>query len=152
MKSGEFQKNMDIQKEKIKEMIEKFESPEFQQNLRQNIEKSREHIKERLKEIESPEFRKELKEKIDKAKKKNKKTVKIKGKTKNAPLYVLDGEIMSGKQSVNDIAPEDIESINVLKGNEATDKYGKKAKHGVLEIRTKKNKKAPSFNEYMKNK
>ena len=140
MKSGEFQKNIDIQKEKIKEMIVKFESPEFQKNLKGNLEKSREHIKERLKEIESPEFQKELKKKIDKAKKKKKRTVKIKGKTKNAPLYVLDGEIMSKKRSINDIDPQDIESINVLKGDAATDKYGKKAKQGVIEITTKRNK------------
>jgi len=223
IKSGEFQKNIDIQKEKIKEMIEKFDSPEFQKNLKENLEKSREHIKERLKEIESPEFQKELKEKIKKSNKKTKikfdsnetplcllngveiskkdmekldpdsidsitvlkdeaskkaygpkakdgiilirtkgtarndapknKAIKFNGKTKNPPLCVIDGVVVSYKNSLDDIiAPDEIESMTVLKDKSAIEKYGKKAKHGVVEITSKSNKKAPSFNEYMKKK
>jgi len=205
-------------------MIEKFESPEFQKNLKENLEKSREHIKARLKEIESPEFQKELKEKIKKSNKKNKKTkikfdsnetplcllngveiskkdiekldpdsidsitilkdeaskkaygekakdgiilirtkgtarndapknkaIKFKGKTKNPPLCVIDGVVVPEKKSLNDIiAPEEIESMTVLKDKSAIEKYGRKAKYGVIEITTKKKKKALSFNEYMK--
>jgi serine protease Do len=55
------------------------------------------------------------------------------GKT---PLYVLDGKIVT---SINDIAPNDIESVSVLKGAMATKKYGEKAADGVVEIISKKN-------------
>ena len=55
------------------------------------------------------------------------------GKT---PLYVLDGKIVT---SINDIAPNDIESVSVLKGAMATKKYGEKAADGVVEITSKKN-------------
>ncbi len=224
IKSGQFQKNIEIQKEKIKEMIEKFESPEFQKNLKENLEKSREHIKARLKEIESPEFQEELKEKIKESKKKNKKTkikfssdetplcllngleiskkvmekldpdsidsitvlkdeeskkaygskardgiilirtkntsrnnatknktIKFKGKTKNPPLYIIDGSKMDKSMNINDIDPADIESITVLKDESAIEKYGKEAKNGVIEIITK-NERIKNFNEYMKSK
>ena len=137
MKSGEFQKNIEIQKEKIKEMIEKFESPEFQKNFKENLEKSREHIKEHLKEIQSPDFQKDLKKKIKKAKGENK-AIKIKGKTKNSPLFVIDGSIMKKSMNMDDINPDDIKSMNALKGDVAIEKYGKKAKNGVIEITTKK--------------
>lgn len=55
------------------------------------------------------------------------------GKT---PLYILDGKIVT---SINDIAPNDIESVSVLKGAMATKKYGEKAANGVVEITSKKN-------------
>jgi len=41
--------------------------------------------------------------------------------------------------------------MTVLKDKSAIEKYGKKAKYGVIEITTKKKKKTPTFNEYMKN-
>lgn len=60
------------------------------------------------------------------------------GKT---PLYILDGKIVT---SINDIAPNDIESVSVLKGAMATKKYGEKAANGVVEIVSKKNAKKDS--------
>ncbi len=53
------------------------------------------------------------------------------------PLFLLNGKKISEKE-MNDIKPEQIESINVLKGKTAIDKYGEKAKDGVIEITTKK--------------
>ncbi|MCE2675150.1 MAG: PDZ domain-containing protein [Sediminibacterium sp.] len=55
------------------------------------------------------------------------------GKT---PLYILDGKIVD---NINDISPNDIESVSVLKGAMATKKYGEKAADGVVEITSKKN-------------
>ncbi len=52
------------------------------------------------------------------------------------PLYVIDGVIRKN-QNINDISPESIESINVLKDKYATKKYGRKGKNGVIEITTK---------------
>ena len=52
-----------------------------------------------------------------------------------APLYILDGVITSTLDSVN---PSSIAEIYVLKGEKATDKYGQKGKHGVVEVITKK--------------
>ena len=53
-------------------------------------------------------------------------------------LYIIDGKEMESG-SMNDIDPTTIKSINVLKGENATKKYGEKAKSGVIEITTKKN-------------
>lgn len=53
------------------------------------------------------------------------------------PLYVLDGKVVE-KEAIRDLSPKDIEKINVLKGDSATKKYGKKAQDGVIEITTKK--------------
>jgi TonB family protein len=54
------------------------------------------------------------------------------------PLIVVDGIISSKK--MEDFDPETIQSINVLKGEMATKKYGEKGKDGVLEIALKKEK------------
>ncbi len=52
------------------------------------------------------------------------------------PLYVIDGEITeSGHLNLD---PEDVESINILKGESATAMYGEKGKNGVILITMKK--------------
>ncbi len=56
--------------------------------------------------------------------------------TAGTPLIVVDGVISSKK--VEDFDPETIQSINVLKGEMATKKYGSKGEDGVLEIALKK--------------
>lgn len=74
---------------------------------------------------------------VEKKLKKNK-AIKFKGKTKNPPLYIIDGSNMDANMNLNDIDPDDIESINVLKGESALALYGKTAKNGVVLITTKK--------------
>lgn len=71
----------------------------------------------------------------------------------NQPLFILDGipvdnsQFSSGNGSrdfsnaIADINPEDIASINVLKGPTAAALYGSRAAHGVLIITTKSGKK-----------
>jgi TonB-dependent SusC/RagA subfamily outer membrane receptor len=53
------------------------------------------------------------------------------------PLIVIDGVIMTGLD-MNKIFPDNIESINVLKGEKALAKYAEKGANGVVEITTKK--------------
>jgi outer membrane receptor protein involved in Fe transport len=57
---------------------------------------------------------------------------------KNQPLIVIDGKIMEKGKNLNEIDPDGIESINVLKGKSAKEKYGNKGINGVIEIVTKK--------------
>ncbi|WP_462222445.1 N-acetylmuramoyl-L-alanine amidase [Ferruginibacter sp.] len=57
---------------------------------------------------------------------------------KSTPLYVIDGKVKEDNFNINIIAPGNIESINVLKGNSAILLYGEKGKNGVVEIITKK--------------
>lgn len=64
--------------------------------------------------------------------------VKIRPSNDKQPLYVIDGKVQSRDAKPSEMNPDDIESINVLKGEKAFDKYGKKAKNGVVEITTKK--------------
>ncbi|SFZ92259.1 Signal transducer regulating beta-lactamase production, contains metallopeptidase domain [Flaviramulus basaltis] len=52
------------------------------------------------------------------------------------PLFILDGKEIENK--LDDINPNDIEKINILKGERAIEKYGDKGKNGVVEIITKK--------------
>ncbi|MEP5338183.1 MAG: TonB-dependent receptor [Algibacter sp.] len=56
----------------------------------------------------------------------------------NDPLIVLDGIVFLG--SVNDINPNDISSIDILKDASAAVVYGSRAANGVLLINTKKGK------------
>ena len=56
----------------------------------------------------------------------------------NKPLYIVDGEEVS---TVDNLLPEQIESISVLKENTATTTYGEKGKNGVVLITTKKSQK-----------
>jgi TonB-dependent SusC/RagA subfamily outer membrane receptor len=53
-----------------------------------------------------------------------------------APLYIIDGVIMTGDVS-SLIRPDDIESIEVVKGAAAERLYGSRAAGGVIIIRTK---------------
>ncbi|WP_207492696.1 M56 family metallopeptidase [Aridibaculum aurantiacum] len=56
--------------------------------------------------------------------------------TKNPPLYIVDGK-ETHASVMRDMAPESINSIDVLKGEHATEKYGEKGKNGVIIISTK---------------
>ncbi|MDT0686932.1 TonB-dependent receptor plug domain-containing protein [Autumnicola psychrophila] len=60
------------------------------------------------------------------------------------PLIVLDGKVMPQSYDFNELEPSEIASINVLKGANATEKYGEKGKNGVVEIITKTNKESNS--------
>ena len=53
-------------------------------------------------------------------------------------LIVIDGVINENK-GIESINPNDIASVNVLKNESATAKYGEKGKDGVIEVTTKKN-------------
>ena len=54
----------------------------------------------------------------------------------NAPLYVVDG--VPYDHSINNLNPNDIESISVLKDAAATALYGNRAANGVIMITTKR--------------
>lgn len=65
------------------------------------------------------------------------KTVKVEKDSENAPLIVVDGKVFEG--NLDDIKPETIDSMTVLKGAEATKAYGEEAaKNGVIVITLKK--------------
>jgi TonB-dependent SusC/RagA subfamily outer membrane receptor len=51
-----------------------------------------------------------------------------------APLYYIDGKLAT---DLDKISPNDIESINVQKGDAATAKYGSAGANGVIEVKTK---------------
>jgi len=55
--------------------------------------------------------------------------------TATKPIYFIDGEIFQG--NIEDINPDNIKSIDVLKGESATKIYGEKGKKGVILIQTK---------------
>lgn len=67
---------------------------------------------------------------------------KIHLKTSNSnqpePLYVIDEKVQEST-SVKSINPDDIKSMNVLKGEKAIEKYGEDGKNGVVEINLKPN-------------
>ena len=55
------------------------------------------------------------------------------------PLYIVDGKEL---KNINQISPNDIEKIDVLKGASATKQYGTKGANGVIVITTKKKNKS----------
>lgn len=56
----------------------------------------------------------------------------------NRPLFILEGKEVT-EETLKDLNPKDIESINVIKDQNAINKYGQKGKNGVVEIFLKKN-------------
>lgn len=60
-----------------------------------------------------------------------------KGDSDLKPIYILDGKRLEGELD-GQISPEEIESIDVLKGKSAVEAYGPEAKNGVVIITTKK--------------
>jgi len=60
----------------------------------------------------------------------------INSDSKEIPLYIIDGLEVS-KEQLNKLDPSSIESMDVLKGEIAVEKYGEKGKNGVILI-TKK--------------
>lgn len=74
-----------------------------------------------------------LNEKIQLEDSKQNRIVRFDGE-KESPLFVIDGVEV---KEVSGLDPNDITSVQVLKGKSAKDKYGKKGQHGVIEIKTK---------------
>ena len=62
-------------------------------------------------------------------------TVQIRGEKADSVLVILDGK--EGPK-LKDINPDTIESIQLLKDEKAIEKYGQKARYGVIEITSKK--------------
>ena len=70
----------------------------------------------------------------------------------NSPLYIVDGFPVS---NINDIAPTDIETIDVLKDASSTAIYGSQGANGVVIITTKSSKGGKTkvaYNGYMQSK
>ena len=57
------------------------------------------------------------------------------------PMVVVDG-VVTDQSKLNSMSPNDIQSVNVLKGTLAKDKYGEQGSNGVIEITSKKKAKA----------
>jgi len=68
-----------------------------------------------------------------------KKSITFKEK-KDSPLYLVNKKIVSEKV-VKKLNPDHIKSINIYKGDEALERFGKKAKNGVVVIVMKTHKK-----------
>ena len=67
-------------------------------------------------------------------------TTSISSLQENSPLIVVDGEVKKEEFDVNSIDPNKIKKLNILKGESAIEKYGKRAKNGVIEIDLKSKK------------
>lgn len=55
-----------------------------------------------------------------------------------SPIYVIDG-VEKSSFDIDKLNSDDVESMNILKGEKAISKYGDKGKNGVVVITTKKN-------------
>ncbi|MCC8144447.1 MAG: TonB-dependent receptor plug domain-containing protein [Tannerellaceae bacterium] len=78
--------------------------------------------------------------------------VKIRGVStlgNSKPLYIIDG--IPSTRSMNEIAPSDIESIQILKDASAASIYGLRAANGVIIITTKKAKAGGTNVEFRSN-
>ena len=54
------------------------------------------------------------------------------------PLVVIDGKVFKDTKKLEGLDPDRIENISVLKDASAVEKYGRKARNGVIEITTRK--------------
>lgn len=60
---------------------------------------------------------------------------KVEGEIDKKPMVIIDGK-ETNQESLKNLAPDDIESISVVKGEQAMKKYN--AAHGVILVTTKK--------------
>jgi hypothetical protein len=58
------------------------------------------------------------------------------GENTKPPLIIVNGKEVDSLSALN---PDEIRTINILKGQEAIKKYGKKASNGVILIELKRN-------------
>ena len=58
---------------------------------------------------------------------------------RECPCVIIDGKTVDGAK-LKDIDPKTIESMDIIKGKSAVEKYGDKAKHGAILINTKNKK------------
>ena len=63
------------------------------------------------------------------------------------PLYVIDGVVRSSVDFQN-LSPEDIESMSILKDASATAVYGSRASNGIIQVTTKRGKEGKATVEY----
>lgn len=77
-------------------------------------------------------------------------TIRVRGRrsltASNDPLYVVDGIPLEG--NINDINPQDIESIEVLKDASSTAIYGSRGANGVVLVTTKRGGDHPTIVSY----
>ena len=66
-------------------------------------------------------------------------SVKVISDKKGAYLVVLDGKVMPKDFDADNVPVETVKYINVVKGEPAVAKYGKRAKAGAIELSTKDN-------------
>lgn len=72
----------------------------------------------------------------DQIKKLNKNSTNITAHQQKDPLILIDGEEAT-QEEMNNLEPSHIKSMNILKGENATENYGEKGKNGVIEITLK---------------
>ncbi|MCK5782534.1 MAG: hypothetical protein KAH10_08080 [Flavobacteriales bacterium] len=60
-------------------------------------------------------------------------------KSENSPIIYIDGKVYT-KKEMDNIKPDDIESMSVFKGDKAVERYGEAGRDGVIEIVLKKKK------------
>ncbi|WGD33861.1 M56 family metallopeptidase [Olleya sp. YS] len=63
--------------------------------------------------------------------------IEIRSSNGETPLIIIDGK-EAKKGELKSLNPDDIKSMNVIKGEQAKKLYGDKGKDGVIEIKTKK--------------
>lgn len=66
------------------------------------------------------------------------KEIKLRSDDAKAPLIILDGKEVKAGFDMDSINPDNIASVNVIKGEKALETYGEKGQNGVIEIITKK--------------
>jgi len=64
----------------------------------------------------------------------------IKNTSKQKPIIIINGKrTEASMEDINKLDPNLIQSMNILKGKNAIEKYGKEGKNGAIEINTKEN-------------
>ena len=76
---------------------------------------------------------------VQKVRFKRQNIVGLEDQDKAGPLYFLDGRPIK-KDEMEKIDPSKIESVNVLKGEQAIKQFGNQAQQGVILIKLKVNK------------
>ena len=87
---------------------------------------------------------KSTKEELDQLDNKTNVRSVLKQNSESKPVIVLNGSLNTSLK-IEDINPDKIQSINILKGHHATMKYGENGKNGAIEITTKEKNEKKEF-------
>ena len=130
-----------IKKRRGEVIIEELDEEDGQTIIIEEIEEEDEREEDEEEEMEIEEENVFIKVKTKEDKDDQEEAIFVTTNSMNNPLFIVDGKkVKNEKRGMRKLDPDTIESIEVIKGDKALEKYGDEGKNGVVVVTTKKKK------------